>query len=293
MGMTPIVLAIAGADPSAGAGIQADLKTLSALGVYGVTVITALTAQNTQEVGDIFPVPAAFVAKQLDTLTRDITVHAVKIGMTAQADIIETICHWLEAHPDLPVVFDPVMRASAGGSLMTEPALTTLRQRLLPRVSLLTPNLEEAARLLDGSPALTETEMGAQAEALCDLGPKAVLITGGHLPGDQAVDILVEKIREKGEEGRLHRFGGPKIPSRHGHGTGCTLSSAIAAGLAQGLPLPDAIATAKAYVTQALQAADKLAIGHGPGPLAHFFAPRPWPVEGKSKSHKPPPSSSQ
>lgn len=260
----PIALTIAGSDSGGGAGIQADLKTFSALGVYGASVITALTAQNTLGVQGIHDVPPDFVGQQIRSVLGDLAVRAIKIGMLSVPATIEAVARGLAAF-DGPIVFDPVMVAASGDSLLTEAAIGTLTSHLIPRALLLTPNLPEAARLLGAPIATTEAEMEAQGRALLALGPGAVLVKGGHGEGAEAVDLLVTP------QGTT-RYAMPRIPSRNAHGTGCTLSSAIAAGLAKGLTLQEAVSAAKTYVHAAIAAADRLDIGHGHGPTHHFHA---------------------
>jgi hydroxymethylpyrimidine/phosphomethylpyrimidine kinase len=262
--MTPIALTIAGSDSSGGAGIQADLKTFAALGVYGASAITALTAQNTQGVDAVLVVPPDFVARQIRVVARDLDPRAVKIGMLATAEIIEAVAEQLKALEGTPVVLDPVMVAASGDVLLDEDAIETLRTVLLPRATLITPNLPEAAKLLDQDEAKDESAMRAQAEALRALGAQAVLIKGGHADGPEAVDILVDG------EGEL-RLTAPRVATENTHGTGCTLSSAVAAELAKGASLREAVTRAKAYVTAALQRADELRIGKGRGPVHHFY----------------------
>lgn len=262
--MTAIALTIAGSDSSGGAGIQADLKTFSALGVYGASVITALTAQNTLGVQGIHDVPPDFVAQQMESVFSDLAVKAVKIGMLSVPATIDAVADGL-ARFSGPVVLDPVMVAASGDTLLTEAAIATLKTRLLPRADLLTPNLPEAARLLGLAIARDEAGMEEQGKALLDMGARAVLMKGGHGEGPEAVDLLIlpdETIR----------FAAPRIPSRNSHGTGCTLSSAIAAGLARGLTLREAVSAAKAYVHGAILNADRLSIGKGHGPTHHFHA---------------------
>lgn len=266
--MTTIALTIAGSDSSGGAGIQADLKTFAALGVYGASVITALTAQNTLGVETVHVVPADFVLKQIEAVACDLKVGAVKIGMLARGAIVEAVAEGLKTLPGVPVVLDPVMVAASGDVLLDPNAVDTLCGVLLPQATLVTPNLPEAAKLLDVSPAKNEREMTDHAKALRRLGAKAVLIKGGHADGDTAVDILVDG------EGEL-RLEAPRIETRNTHGTGCTLSSAIAAELAKGVSLREAVNCAKAYVTAAIAAADELHIGEGRGPVHHFHAWRP------------------
>jgi hydroxymethylpyrimidine/phosphomethylpyrimidine kinase len=263
--MIPIALTIAGSDSSGGAGIQADLKTFSALGVYGASVITALTAQNTTGVAGIHDVPPAFVASQLDAVFSDLAIDAVKIGMLARADIIAAVARALDRHGARNIVLDPVMVATSGGRLLHADAVGALRRELVPRAALITPNLPEAAALLDTAVAANETEMQAQAERLLTAGAKSVLIKGGHGHGTESVDLLV------GREG-VTRLATTRLATRNTHGTGCTLSSAIAAGLAKGLALANAVRDAKAYVTAAIAAADRLAVGKGHGPVHHFHA---------------------
>ena len=263
--MTPIALTIAGTDPSGGAGIQADLKTFAALGVYGASVITALVAQNTQGVRAIHDVPPDFIAEEIDSVFDDLSVDAVKIGMLSRPEVIETVVAGLDRHRAQTVVVDPVMVAQSGDRLLVPEAVEALRMLLLPKATIITPNLPEAAVLLDEAPAKTEEEMRWQGERLLALGPKAVLVKGGHGTEAESVDILVDA-------GGARRFSAPRIATKNTHGTGCTLSSAIAAGLAKGLELPAAVGAAKDYLTAALAAADRLTIGKGHGPVHHNFA---------------------
>lgn len=263
--MTAIAVTIAGSDCSGGAGIQADLKTFSALGVYGATVIAALTAQNTRGVAAIHDVPAAFIAAQMDAVFSDLAVDAVKIGMLSQVPAIEAVAARLDRHQAKNVVLDPVMIATSGDRLLAPAAVEVLRRELIPRALVVTPNLLEAAALLDAPPAQTEAEMRDQAQRLLALGARAVLIKGGHGSGPESVDLLVGG-------GALLRLAAKRIATKNTHGTGCTLSAAIAAGLAKGLDLAAAVRAAKAYVTAAIAAADALAVGSGNGPLHHFHA---------------------
>ena len=265
--MTPIAVTIAGSDSSGGAGIQADLKTFSALGVYGASVITALTAQNTRGVQGIQDVPAAFVAQQIDSVFSDLAVTAVKIGMLANAQVIAAVADGLCAYDRrTPVVLDPVMVATSGDRLIRDDAVAALRETLLRRADLITPNLPEAAVLLGEATARDEAEAEAQARRLVALGARAVLIKGGHGGGETSTDHLVTA------DGIARRFPTPRIATRNTHGTGCTLSAAVAAGLARGLGLSDAVAAAKDYLTAAIGAADRLGIGGGHGPVHHFHA---------------------
>ncbi len=260
--LTAIALTIAGSDSSGGAGIQADLKTFSALGVYGASVITALTAQNTTGVFGVHEVPAGFIAAQMDAVFSDLDVGAVKIGMLANEPAIDAVAAALERHRARNVVLDPVMVASSGERLLAGAALGRLRQ-LIGRVRVLTPNLPEAAALLDAPLAGDEEAMRLQAERLLAMGAGAVLIKGGHLGGRESVDLLVDAA------GSL-RLAAPRVETRNTHGTGCTLAAAVAAGFAKGLALGQAAKTAKAYVSAAIAAADRLKVGHGRGPLHHF-----------------------
>lgn len=261
--MTAIAVTIAGSDSSGGAGIQADLKTFAALGVYGASVITALTAQNTETVVAIHDVPADFVAAQIDAVFSDLNVGAVKIGMLGNAAVIGAVAAGLERHRARNIVLDPVIAATSGATLLRADAIDALR-RLMSQARVVTPNLPEAAALLGMPLAGDENAMRAQADKLLALGAAAVLIKGGHAGGPESVDLLVER-------GAGTRLAAPRIAARNTHGTGCTLSAAIAAGLAKGQSLGDAVRDAKAYVSAAIAAADRLKIGSGRGPLHHFF----------------------
>jgi len=331
---TPIALTIAGSDSGGGAGIQADLKTFAALGVYGASVVTALTAQNTQGVRAIHLAPPDIVAAQIDAVTEDFAVAAVKIGMLGSAEILGAVAHGLSFPSPQPspasgrggatllpqspsrdgrlstpyageggaigrseerpsgdglwrrmrafVVYDPVMTASSGDALSGAGFVEAVKARLLPLVDCLTPNLAEAAALLGEVVAESEADMARQGRALIALGPRAVLIKGGHLPGDEAVDLLMtaEAVR---------RFAAPKIASANLHGTGCTLSSAIAAHVVLGKPLPEAVAAAKAFVRAAIEAGRGLTLGAGAGPLIQmklgsFSARRPCGSMGEEAS---------
>ncbi|AWN36391.1 bifunctional hydroxymethylpyrimidine kinase/phosphomethylpyrimidine kinase [Methylobacterium radiodurans] len=261
-----IALTIAGSDSGGGAGIQADLKTFSALGVYGASVITALTAQNTLGVQAIHDVPADFVTAQCDSVFSDLAVAAVKIGMLSRAPVIAAVAAALDHHAGtIPVVLDPVMVATSGDRLIGDDAVAALSSTLMPRADLITPNLPEAAALLDEAVAVGEAEAEAQGHRLLRLGARAVLIKGGHGEGAESVDLLVTPAG-------VRRFPAPRAATRNTHGTGCTLSAAVAAGLARGLDLPDAVGAAKTYVSGAIAAADRLMIGRGNGPVHHFFA---------------------
>jgi len=257
------VLSIAGSDPSGGAGIQADIKAISANGAYAMAVLTALTAQNTQGVSGVHLVPPAFVGEQIDAVFADIRVDAIKVGMIATAEIAEAVADALQKHPAVPVVLDPVMIAKGGAPLLADDAIATVREALLPLATLLTPNLPEAAHLLGLPMAETRDDMAAQARALRALGPGAVLLKGGHLEAAESPDVLVTS---EGE----HWFEAPRTATKNTHGTGCTLSAALAAHIAQGLSLPDAVTAAKAYVAGAIAQADALSVGTGHGPTHHF-----------------------
>ena len=260
-----VALTIAGSDSGGGAGIQADLKTFSALGVYGASVITAITAQNTREVTGIEPVSPAMVAAQIDAVFDDLDVDAVKIGMLGGPDVITTVAtrlrHHLARHP-VPVVLDPVMIAKSGDVLLPDDAIRALLHDLLPLATVLTPNLPEAAALLGCSTTGTPQNMREQGKALRRLGPEFVLMKGGHAPGETCTDILI------GTDETV--FTAPRVSTKNTHGTGCSLSSAIAAGLAQGLNMQDAVRCAHGWLHQAICAADRLGIGSGHGPVHHF-----------------------
>jgi len=260
---TAIAVTIAGSDSSGGAGIQADLKTFSALGVYGASVIAALTAQNTKGVSAVLDVPPAFVTAQMDAVFSDLTVGAVKIGMLGNAAVVAAVAAGLARHSHIPVVLDPVMVATSGERLLTPDAVEALREKLVPLALVVTPNLPEAAALVDAPQAATEDEMVRQAERLLASGAKAVLMKGGHGKGAQSADLLVTATATV-------RFAAARIATGNTHGTGCTLAAAIAAGLAKGEDLSAAVRAAKDYVTAAIAAADRLAIGHGRGPVHHF-----------------------
>ncbi|WP_297769420.1 bifunctional hydroxymethylpyrimidine kinase/phosphomethylpyrimidine kinase [uncultured Roseovarius sp.] len=259
--MAATALTIAGSDSGGGAGIQADLKTFSALGVYGTSVITAVTAQNTCVVTDVHPIPNPTVAAQIADVLGDIRVDCIKIGMLGDAELIATVTQALEGYHG-PVVLDPVMVAKSGARLLPDAARAALIARLLPRADLLTPNLPEAAALLGCAEAETDTEMQNQGARLREMGAKAVLMKGGHAQGETCTDWLISD--------EVMRLDAPRIATRNTHGTGCTLSSAIAAGLAKGLTLPEAVETAHDWLHRAILAADGLQIGHGHGPVHHF-----------------------
>jgi hydroxymethylpyrimidine/phosphomethylpyrimidine kinase len=260
---TPIALTVAGSDSSGGAGIQADLKTFAALGVYGASVITALTAQNTQGVTGIHQVPADFVTAQIDAVFADLAVGAVKIGMVAELSVIGAIQAGLATWRPKHVVLDPVMVATSGDRLLKAEAVDALRTRLIPLASVITPNLPEAAALLEEAVAATESAIADQGKRLLALGSRAVLIKGGHGEGAESIDYLVTG-------GGTMALPAPRVATRNTHGTGCSLSSAITAGLAKGEDMESAVRNAKAWVTAAIAAADRFSVGHGHGPIHHF-----------------------
>ena len=260
--MTPIALTIAGSDSGGGAGIQADLKTFAALGVYAATAITAVTAQNTLGVRAIHLMPVEIVAGQVLAVTADFKVAAIKIGMLGSAGIVEAVARVVtlpRGSPKRFIVFDPVMFASSGDTLSGGGFVEAIRVHLLPIVDCLTPNLAEAAALLGEPPARDEAEMIRQGKALRELGPRAVLMKGGHLDGD-AIDILVMA-------DAIHSFAAPRIASPNVHGTGCTLSSAIAAHVVLGAPLPEAVARSKGFVRAAIERGRGMRLGGGAGPV--------------------------
>jgi hydroxymethylpyrimidine/phosphomethylpyrimidine kinase len=261
--MTPIAVTIAGSDSGGGAGIQADLKTFSALGVYGASVIAALTAQNTRGVAAIHDVPADFVTAQIDAVFSDFDVGAVKIGMLSRPAVIEAVANGLDRHRQRKVVLDPVMVAASGDPLIADDAVEVLAGQLLPRALLITPNLPEAARLLSEPVAADRAGVEGQAERLLAKGPGAVLLKGGHGKGAESADFLLTAVSRRW-------LSATRVKTMNTHGTGCTLSSAIAAELAKGADLEAAVATAKEFVTAAIAAADRLDIGRGRGPVHHF-----------------------
>ncbi|MFQ6183861.1 bifunctional hydroxymethylpyrimidine kinase/phosphomethylpyrimidine kinase [Sinorhizobium meliloti] len=260
--MTAIALTIAGSDSGGGAGIQADLKTFSALGVYGASVITAITAQNTRGVTGVEDVSAEIVSAQMDAVFSDLDVKAVKIGMVSRRETIAAIADGLRRSGKGAVV-DPVMVATSGDALLRPDAVTALIEELLPLALVATPNLAEAALITGRAIAEDEAEMARQAEAIMRTGAYAVLVKGGHLKGQEATDLFFD-----GDT--LVRLPAARIETRNDHGTGCTLSAAIAAGLAKGLPLFEAVSAAKTYLHAAISAADRLEIGQGRGPVHHF-----------------------
>lgn len=262
----PRVLSIAGSDSGGGAGIQADLKTFAALGCYGMTAITALTAQNTCGVRAIHGVPPQMLRDQIDAVMEDIGADAVKIGMLHGPEIVRTVAEAIDRHALKNVVFDPVMVATSGAVLIDQAAVDVLVQELFPRAMVITPNLDEAA-LLVGRRLSSAQDMEQAALALLAQGARAVLLKGGHLPGESVIDLLVTTGGDK------FWMQAPRIHSANTHGTGCTLSSAMAAHLALGASLPQAVQNARAYVREALQAGAQVRTGQGGGPLNHGYAP--------------------
>ncbi|HIF9257958.1 TPA: bifunctional hydroxymethylpyrimidine kinase/phosphomethylpyrimidine kinase [Photobacterium damselae] len=262
---TPITLTIAGSDSGGGAGIQADIKAISATGCYACSVITALTAQNTQGVHGIYSIPANFVAEQLDAIFQDLDIKAVKIGMLSDSNIISIIAHKLRQYQPKYLVVDPVMIATSGDLLLEHNAISTLKEQLLPLADVITPNLPEAAALLDCAQPKTEEDMEAMIEQLRQLGAHSVLLKGGHLGNTtNSTDLLILPHD-------VLRFTTPRIDTQNTHGTGCTLSAAIASYLAQGYSLTGAVKAAKHYISNAIAHADELQIGSGHGPVHHFF----------------------
>ncbi|WP_017611289.1 bifunctional hydroxymethylpyrimidine kinase/phosphomethylpyrimidine kinase [Nocardiopsis xinjiangensis] len=260
------VMSVAGSDPSGGAGIQADLKAFSAHGVFGMSVVTALTAQSTRGVADVHGIPAAFVTRQLDTLLEDATVHAVKVGMLGTAEVTEAVAGAIDRHGLQDVVVDPVMVAKSGDRLLEESATEALRTVLLPRAGLITPNLPESADLLGVEEATDLAGMHEQAAELLELGPRAVLLKGGHLDSEDSIDVLAV------EDAAPVEFSAPRVHTRNTHGTGCTLSSSIAALLPQNPDTAAAVRGAKDYLTEALRRAGDIGAGGGQGPVHHFHA---------------------
>ncbi|MFA0412915.1 bifunctional hydroxymethylpyrimidine kinase/phosphomethylpyrimidine kinase [Vibrio renipiscarius] len=262
----PIVLTIAGSDSGGGAGIQADIKAISATGSFACSVITAITSQNTQGVNAIFPIPLDHVESQLDAVFSDLNVVAVKVGMLADASIIRVVANKLRQYTPKYLVIDPVMVATSGDLLLEQSAISTLKQELIPLANIITPNLPEGAALTGLPVPKTEAEMNAMISSLQALDAQAVLLKGGHLQdSENSNDLLIMP-------DSCELITAPRFPTNNTHGTGCTLSSAIASYLAQGHSMQSAVHLAKAYITQAIAHADELDIGHGHGPVHHFFA---------------------
>ncbi len=263
----PIGLTIAGSDSGGGAGIQADLKAFSALGVFGASVITAVTAQNTHAVTAVHEIPNGIITAQIDAVFDDLKVDAVKIGMLATSGIINIVVDSLKGRK-VPIVLDPVMIAKSGHVLLKTEAMETLRKRLLPLATLLTPNLPEAGLLLGTKEATTLKQMEEQGRSLLAMGPKAVLMKGGHAEGSDCADLLIMA------DGSLLELHALRIDTKNTHGTGCTLSASIAAGLAKNLPLDESMREAHSYLQGAIAAADGMGVGSGNGPVHHFY--RHW-----------------
>ena len=263
--ITPIVLTIAGSDSGGGAGIQADIKAISATGSYACSVITAITSQNTLGVSAIHSIPLAHIESQLDAVFSDLNVVAVKIGMLADAEIITLVARKIQQYAPKFLVIDPVMVASSGDLLLAQDAISTLKKELIPMADLLTPNLPEGAALVGKAVPQNEDDMGGMIEDLRELGAKAVLLKGGHLEHDvNSNDLLIQQ--QSSELLRAKRYNTPNT-----HGTGCTLSSAIASYLAQGNRLHKAVYLGKQYISQAISHSDELEVGQGHGPVHHFF----------------------
>jgi len=268
---TPIVLTIAGSDSGGGAGIQADIKAISATGGYACSVVTALTAQNTQGVNGIFPVDVSFIELQLDAVFSDLNVVAVKVGMLSDVAIIRAVAQKIKHYQPRHVVLDPVMVTRNGDRLLAPEAIATLQAELFPLADIITPNLQEAAALISVNLPNSETQMLAMCDSLRSLTDRTILLKGGFLSQTaNSTDFLVEATC-------CTPFSVPRINTGNTHGTGCTLSAAIASYLAQGYPLTLAVASAKDYITQAIQHADRLNVGNGHGPVDHFFASKASP----------------
>lgn len=260
----PVVLSIAGTDPSGGAGIQADLKTFSALGCYGMSVITALVAQNTQGVRSIHTVPPGFVQDQLNAVLEDIRPDAIKIGMVHTPELAVVIASTLKRYPDIPVVFDPVMIATSGDRLIEEPTVQAIINELFPLTTVITPNMDEASYLINAKIETVEDMADAGGEIMA-LGCKNVLLKGGHLKSSKLTSMLFDK------KGVVETYTSERIETNNIHGSGCTLSSATAAYIARGKGLNKAVAFAQEYINGAILNGADVAIGHGNGPLNHFY----------------------
>jgi len=265
----PVALTIAGSDSGGGAGIQADLKTFHAFGVFGCSALTAVTAQNTTEVAAVHTLPEEIVREQIRAVATDIPPDAVKTGMLASAALVECVAHAIDEHRLPNYVLDPVMISTSGQRLLDNEAEDTIRRRLVPLAAVVTPNLHEA-HILTGLPVETPSDLADAARAILDLGARAALVKGGHFAGDEVVDLL---LTEEGE----HVWSRPRLYTSAGHGTGCTLSAALTAGLAAGRPLTDAADAAVDFVARALASAPGL--GAGRGPINHFVKARPGPPE--------------
>ena len=265
------VLSIAGSDPSGGAGIQADLKTFAANGVYGMAAVTALTVHNTMGVEGIHLIPKKFVASQINAIFRDICVSSVKVGMVANAEIAKEVGATLAKYKKVFLVVDPVMVAKGGSPLLDKKAIQAVKDNLIPLATIVTPNLPEAAILLGSSIAKSEEDMVYQGKALLNLGPKSILMKGGHSEGITSNDLLVT-------ENNYVWFKEKRINTKNTHGTGCTLSSSIASFLAKDFSVEESVSKAKKFVTNAIRNSEKLSVGKGHGPTNHFYA-----LEGSNK----------
>lgn len=263
----PLVLTIAGSDSGGGAGIQADLKTFSALGCFGTSVITATTAQNTKGVSSIHDIPVEHILDQLRAVLTDIYPKAIKIGMLSRPEVVCAIANELRGYPEIPIVFDPVMVATSGDRLIKQETVDVIKSELFPLSHIVTPNLDETAVLVGREVQCVDAMRKAGKEILC-MGPAHVLVKGGHLAGEKIVDLLI------GTNGDNTEFEGDKIETQNTHGTGCTLSSAIAAYLARGLSMFESVAMARNYVLSAIEAGREVNVGAGHGPLNHFFEPQ-------------------
>lgn len=265
MSNIPNAVTIAGSDSGGGAGIQADLKSFSANHVYGASVLTALTAQNTQGVTAIHDVPTDFISAQIDAVFSDLEIDSVKIGMLSQIPVIETIASGIQKHNAKNIVFDPVMVATSGDLLLAENAVEAIKKTMMPLADLLTPNLHEAAKLTGKDLATSQDAMVSQAESLLSAGAKAVLIKGGHGDENKCTDLLADG-------SAINWFESERIDTNNTHGTGCSLSSAIAANLAKGQTMLEAVGNAKEWLTGAIAASNQLNVGKGSGPVHHFHA---------------------
>lgn len=259
------VLTIAGSDSGGGAGIQADIKAISAMGCYAASALTAITVQNTLGVEDVHPIPLDILRGQIDAVLSDIGADAVKIGMLHSSEVVEVVADALQRHQISNVVLDPVMVSTSGHRLIEESAIETLKSRLLPLARVITPNIPEA-EILSGTKITSNDDLPAIARELSCGGRISVLLKAGHLDADTLTDVLYNA-----EEQTIHHFSSPRISSPNTHGTGCTLSSALAAALAKGLPLTEATRQAKEYLAGALRAGAEYKIGNGHGPVHHFW----------------------
>ncbi len=272
------ILVVAGSDSGGGAGIQADIKAVTALGGYAATAITALTAQNTLGVYGIFNVSPSFIAEQMEVVLDDVGADCLKTGMLHTTEVIDTVCAVIDDKAaDVPLVVDPVMVAKGGAALLDAGAVTAVAEKMIPRARIVTPNAPEAAALVGGDVVSTD-QLAAAAERLLERGARAALVKGGHLAGDVVTDVFIDA------DGSTRVFESPRIDSKHTHGTGCTLASAIATGIGQGMALIDAVARARNYVHQAIAQAPGLGAGHGP--LNHMITIREFDGNGRERARK-------